>query len=104
MEEPSKEEYDQMKRECQKLLVPEGFKASMVYGSLFLGTMLAVAKFTSFGRRITFQPIAILGTAGYVAPFWIVGEQSVLFCQRNAFDKRKQLVGQRFDKERFNRD
>ncbi len=122
MEEPTKEEYDRIKRDCQKLLVPEvrlerssaslrlttvsrkGAKASLLYGSLFLAGLVAFKKFTPLGRRLTFHPFAILGTAGFVAPFWVVGEQSVLFCQRSAFNKRKALVGDRFGKERFNRD
>ena len=104
MEEPSKEEYRRIRAECQKLLIIEGGKASLFYGSIVLAGVVGFAKLTKLGRSLSFHPYALLGTMGFVAPFWIVGEQSVLFCQRSAFDKRKTLVGDRFAKERFNKE
>jgi hypothetical protein len=104
MEEPSKEEYERIRKDCQKLLIQEGGKASLIYGTLSLAAIVGFARLTKFGQRVSFHPYALLATTGYVAPFWVVGEQSVLFCQRSAFDKRKAIVGDRFEKERFNKE
>ncbi len=57
--EPTKEEYEAESKRCQALLVPEGGKASLLYGTMFIGIMLAFRRFTKLGQRISFHPYAV---------------------------------------------
>ncbi len=57
--EPTKEEYEQESKRCQGLLIPEGGKASLLYGTAFVVAMLAFRRFTKLGQRISFHPYAV---------------------------------------------
>ncbi len=57
--EPTKEEYELERQRCEKLLVPAGGKASLLYGTMFAGAMLAFRRFTKLGQRISFHPYAV---------------------------------------------
>ena len=109
----TKEEYEEMKKKCQGLLITEGGKAS-IYGmlmfvyeiyclQLFSGAVASVVSSavlkngTSLGKRLTWHPFALFITIGIVAPFWIVGESSVIECQRKVFEDRKKFISQNYD-------
>jgi hypothetical protein len=93
-----------MSARCKTLLLPEGAKASLIYGNLITLTLFAFAKLTKVGRSMSFHPFAIISTVGFVAPFWIVGEKSVIDCMRGAYDTRKSILGENYKQEKFNQD
>lgn len=101
--EPSAEEYEEIKKNCQGLLIQDGGKYSLAIGTLATLGLYVFSKTTSLGKRLTIHPYALLATSAYVAPFWIVGEKSVLDCQRGAYERRKEIVRREFEGERFNK-
>lgn len=102
-DELSKEELEAAKAECRKLLLREGGAASVTWG-VGGGLALFLVSRTPFGARLSLHPYALVATTLFVAPFWIVGERSVLACQRALFTTRRENVGKAFENERFNKE
>ncbi len=90
--EPSASDYAAMQAKCRENFIREGAYGSLTVGNAIVAGLFLFSKFTPLGRRLTWHPYALLGTAAYVAPFWIRGESCVIQCQRDAFDERKRNI------------
>lgn len=90
-------EIKRRKAECESLLLTEGFSAAFKYGTVIAVATFAFARLTSVGRRTPWQPLAIIVTSGFVAPFWVRGEKSVLECQRAMWEERKLQIAKQHE-------
>jgi hypothetical protein len=85
---------------CRENFISQGAYGALTVGNGIVLGLFMFSKFTAIGRRLTWHPYALLGTAAYVAPFWIRGEAAVIECQRASFEERKRAV-ERANQELF---